>query len=278
MRIDCRSSKKVNIAYIFSELSNDLFTHQGYDYTWADRKVNRVEARGVYKHRFDSLRKSQAFPTLRDLSPTNNNTVKEIAKLVDGRNASEFSTAGTFLSSYLSPEGAKLMEDAYGFKGGYMEAINPDSYKKYLKEALWDEESRSDDFRPAKGMSEIIEKLTIKVRSFNGNIYLKEAAISIHKEGNKFVLLTTNFTVQANTTVLTLGPAALKKMSGDVIENITNHVIFKSIVSVPAFHGAAVYPTAWWNDSVAAQKNNSLEPLEMFISSSNCLGITMPYR
>lgn len=232
----------------------------------------------MYTDSFDSLRKSKAFPTLKDLSPTNNNTVKKIAELVDGRNASEFSTAGTFLSSCLSPEGAKLMEDAYGFKGGYMEAINPDSFKKYLKETLIDEDSRSDDFRPVKGMSEIIEKLSLKVRSFNGKIYLHQAATSIRKEGDKFVLLTTNFTVQANATVLTLGPAALKKISGDVIQNITNHVIFKSIVSVPAFHGAAVYPTAWWNDSVATQKNNSLKPLQMFVSSSNCLGITMPYR
>ena len=67
-------------------------------------------------------------------------------------------------------------------------------------------------------------------------------------------------------------------LKGDVMQGITNNDIFKSIVSVPTFQRAAVYERAWWNDSIAAQKNNSLRPLEMFISSSNCLGISMPYK
>lgn len=244
--------------------------------TWI-KNIHRVEARGVFADDFDTL-KSKAFPALLNHAIMNNKTVADTAELVKNKNANEFPTAGSLLSIYLSLEGAKLMEDVYGFKGGYMEAINPKSYKTYLEETLYDDKSKSEDVRPASGMSEIIEKLDLKVRSLNGKIYLQEAVTSINEKGNKFGLLTTNFTVEANKTVLTASPMALKKITGDVIQNITNHAIFKSIVSVPAFRGAAVYRTAWWNDSVAAQKNNSLEPLQMFVSSSNCLGITMPYR
>ena len=208
----------------------------------------------------------------------NNKTLEKTAEFIydDARNYTQFSTAETFLSYELSPEGARLMEDTYGFLGDYMQAINPLSYRTYLKEKLF--EPAHENRRPKKGMSELISDLEQRVLSGGGKIYLKETVASISKVGDMFVLKTTNFTVKANKTVITPGPMALKKIEGDVIGNITDHGIFKSIVSVPAFNGAAVYERAWWNDSIAAQKNNSLQGLDMFISSSNCLGITMPYR
>ena len=116
------------------------------------------------------------------------------------------------------------------------------------------------------------------MQSRDGKFYLKETVTSVDKTGDKFVLQTTNFTVKASKTAISAGPTAVKKIKGDVIQNITDHEIFKSIVSVPAFYGAAVYENAWWNDSISVLKNNSLQPLDMFISSSNCLGITMPYN
>lgn len=210
----------------------------------------------------------------------NNKTLEETAEFVydSARNYTPFSTAETFLSYELSPEGTKLMADTYGFMGDYLQTINPLSYRTYLQKKDIVISERREDRRPKTGMSEFITKLAEKVRSNGGKIYLKETVTSVDKIDDKFVLKTTNFTVKANKTVMTAGPTALKKITGDVMQNITDHNIFKSIVSVPAFHGAAVYERAWWNDSIAAQKNNSLQPLEMFISSSNCLGISMPYR
>ena len=208
-------------------------------------------------------------------------TVLETASFVtraDLGNVSDLSTAGRFLSMLLSPEGVKWMTDAYGLKGGYIEKINPKSYIELLKKTLQYLDSDDIDFRPKGGMSTLVKNLISRVRNLNGTIYLQETVTSVSKRGNSFVLLTSNFTVQANKTVLTAAPEALKKIKGDVMQNITNNDIFKSIVSVPAFRGAAVYPTAWWNDTVAIQKNNSLQNLQMFISNSNCLGITMPYK
>ena len=210
----------------------------------------------------------------------NNKTLEKTAEFVydSARNYTPFSTAETFLSYELSPEGTKLMADTYGFMGDYLQTINPLSYRTYLQKKDIVISERREDRRPKTGMSEFITKLAEKVRSNGGKIYLKETVTSVDKIDDKFVLQTTNFTVKANKTVMTAGPMALKKITGDLMQNITDHDIFKSIVSVPAFHGAAVYERAWWNDSTAAQKNNSLQPLEMFISSSNCLGISMPYR
>ena len=233
----------------------------------------------MFADRFDAL-KSKAFPTLLNRVPMNTKTLKETAMFIydPARNYTPFSTAETFLAYELSPEGAKLMEETYGFMGDYLRTINPLSYRTYLEKKDFVISSRIDDRRPKTGMSEFITNLAEKVRSNGGKIYLKETVTSIDKIDDKFVLQTTNFTVKANKTVMTAGPMALKKITGDVMQNITGHDIFKSIVSVPAFHGAAVYEGAWWNDSIAAQKNNSLQPLEMFISSSNCLGISMPYK
>ena len=232
----------------------------------------------MFAKSFDSL-KLKAFPTLLNRVPMNEILEKTAEFIYDAaRNYTQFSTAETFLSYELSPEGAKLMEDTYGLMGDYMQAINQLSYRTYLQNKDHVISSRNEDTRPRTGMSEFITILAKEVRDRGGKIYLEETITSIDKREDKFVLQTTNFTVKANKTVITAGPTALKKISGDVMQNITGHDIFKSIVTVPAFHGAAVYKNAWWNDSIAAQKNNSLQPLEMFISSSNCLGITMPYK
>jgi len=151
-----------------------------------------------------------------------------------------------------------------------MQSINTHSYRQYLKKKDF-VISAGESLRPKKGMSEFITNLKKKVEDGGGKIFLKETVTSIDKEMDTFVLKTTKYTVKANKTVISCGPTALKKIKGDVMQSITGHEIFKSIVSVPAFHGAAVYKRAWWNDSIAA-----LQPLDMFISSSNCLGTAMP--
>ena len=247
---------------------------------WAP-KTKRVEARGQFANSFDDL-KLKAFPTLRDRPPLNNRTLREAADFISKyqRNFTQFSTAETFLSYELSPEGTKIMAEKFGFQGDYMQDINPMSYRTYLQEELHATSPSSETRRPpnSKGMSEIVTELRKKVESRGRKITSDETVVSINKEGDKFLLQTTKLTVKANKTVIAVGPAALKKIEGDVIQNITGHQIFQSIVGVPAFYGAAVYDKPWWNDITATQKNNSLQPLEKFISSSNCLGITMPYK
>ena len=276
LRTNLKEMSKIQLipVFIFSLLLSHLFD-DNYD-LWIP-KTKRVEVRGQYANSFDEL-KLKAFPTLRDRAPLNNKTLMETAAIIydDQRNFTQFSTAETFLSYELSPEGTKLMADKFGFKGDYMQDINPMSYRTYLENEH--HVTSSETNRPPKGMSEIVKELKKKVESGGGKISTDETVASIKKEGDIFLLQTTKSTVKANKTVITVGPAALKKIEGDVIQNITGHQIFESIVGVPAFYGAAVYDKPWWNDTVATQKNNSLQPLEKFISSSDCLGITMPYK
>ena len=56
----------------------------------------------------------------------NNRTLEQTARYIydDVRNHTQFATADTFLSNELSPEGAKLMKEKYGFLGDYMISIN----------------------------------------------------------------------------------------------------------------------------------------------------------
>ena len=244
-------------------------------------KTKRVEARGQYASSFDDL-KLKEFPTLRDHAPLNNKTLTETAAFIsmNERNFTQFSTAETFLSYELSPEGTKLMAEKFAFKGDYMQAINPMGYRPYLEKEYYVNSASLDARRPpnSKGLSEIVTELTKKVERGGGKIYRKETVASITKEGHQFLLQTTKLTVIANKTVITVGPAALKKIEGYVIRNITGQQIFESIVGVPAFYGAAVYYKPWWNDTTATQNSNNLQPLEKFISSSDRLGITMPYK
>jgi len=231
------------------------------------RRLIRVEARGVFADNFGELQRN-AFPTL-----NRSDTVRDMADDVTKAKSSLYSTAVDFLSGYLSPEGRELLEDAYGLKYRLYD-VSPESYKKYLKEKLSDELNSRGDKRPEEGLSKLIQLLKNKVNTLNGSMYFPETVTSVMKEGSKFFLQTTNRTVRASKIVLTVGPTALKDITGDVMQNITTHKILRSIVSVPAFFGAAVYQNAWWKDSNAVKK---MVPNDMFISSSNCLGITMPY-
>ena len=244
-------------------------------------KTKRVEARGQHASSFDDL-KLKEFPTLRDHAPLNNKTLTETAAFIsmNERNFTQFSTAETFLSYELSPEGTKLMAEKFAFKGDYMQAINPMGYRPYLEKEYYVNSASLDARRPpnSKGLSEIVTELTKKVERGGGKIYRKETVAAITKEGHQFLLQTTKLTVIANKTVITVGPAALKKIEGYVIRNITGQQIFESIVGVPAFYGAAVYDKPWWNDTTSTQNSNNLQPLEKFISSSDRLGITMPYK
>ena len=232
------------------------------------RRLTRVEARGVFAGDFGELQEN-AFPTL-----NRSDTVKQMAEEVAKANSSLYSTAVDFLSGYLTPEGKELLEDAYGLKYRLYD-VNPESYKKYLEETLSDENRRGRDKRPKEGMSLFIQLLRDKVNASNGSIYFPETVTSVMTEGSKFFVQTTNRTVRANKVVLTVGPAALKDLTGDVMQNIINHKMLRSIVSVPAFFGAAVYRNAWWENSIPVK---TMSPKDMFISSSNCLGITMPYE
>ena len=120
--------------------------------------------------------KSTAFPTL-NITPT----VRETVENVKHANSANFFTAGSFLSSYLSPEGAKYFETLYGFKGSYMQNINPESYKEYLKETVDDEGQIHEDTRPERGLSEGINKLNHSVQKLGGKVYLSETVTSVSK-------------------------------------------------------------------------------------------------
>ena len=88
-------------------------------------ETSRAEARGMYADSFDSL-KPKAFPTLLNQAQMNKTNLLETAAkyVVDaGTNYRPFSTADTYLSNTLSPERAELMENAFGFKGDYMQKI-----------------------------------------------------------------------------------------------------------------------------------------------------------
>ena len=255
------------IVFLFCRLVlEDLLNYYSL-WSW-NRHLTRVEARGVFADDFEKLEQN-AFPTL-----NRSHTVKQMAQDVANANSSLYSTARAFLSYYLTPEGRELLEDAYGLKYRLYD-VNPESYKKYLREKLLDEEHRLYDKRPIKGLSQLIELLKDKVNILKGSIYFPETVTSVMKEGSNFFLQTTNRTVRANKTVLSVGPDSLKDMTGDVIQNITNHKILRSIVSVPAFFAAAVYQNAWWENTIPVK---TMSPRDMFISSSNCLGITMPYE
>lgn len=181
-----------------------------------------------------------------------------------------FPSVDSYMSYYLTPEGAEFLSEGYGFKGDYTESINPAAYIEYLKLPI-----SGNHQRPLKGMSEIIDALVSSVRLYGGTLYKNSEVSSIEKVKTKFILATKKLTVSAKKLVVATHPVAFMKIKGSVAEEIHREPAFQSITSMPAFKGAAVYKEAWWTNSTVT--NLTLEPRQKFISNSNCLGVTLPH-
>ena len=226
-----------------------------------------IKSRGILADSCDDL-KRRAFPSLKQ-GMTCEKMVEVVTKDVPKANVSLFVTAGTYLSHYLTPEGAELISEYYGVKSDYLHFISPESYNEFLRRRQ-DEVPGGEYARPHGGMSAIITVLFKLVKDQGGLVYTGNKVLSINQKGDNFTLRTINQTVSANKVIIATPPASLAKIEGNVTDTVTQHPIFKSIVSVPAFKGAAVYKKAWWNDT--------LQYPQQFTSYSECLGITMPYK
>ena len=226
-----------------------------------------IKSRGILVDSCDDL-KRRAFPSSKQ-GMTCAEMVELVRKGVPKANVSLFATAGTYLSHYLTPEGAELISEYYGVKSDYLHFISPESYNEFLRRRQ-DEVPGGEYARPHGGMSAIITVLFKLVKDQGGLVYTGNKVLSINQKGDNFTLRTINQTVSANKVIIATPPASLAKIEGNVTDTVTQHPIFKSIVSVPAFKGAAVYKEAWWNDT--------LQYPQQFTSYSECLGITMPYK
>ena len=219
--------------------------------------------------------KQQAFPTL-NKGKFMNMTSKDMTNYAfsDDRvsTASLFTSVESYMSYYLTPEGAEFLSELYGYKGEYTEAINPAAYIEYIK-LLFSSLANSNQ-RPLKGMSEVISALVDSVKNYGGKLYASSAVLSVNKIKKSFVLKTTNLTISAEKLVIATHPAAYMKVKGGVSEEIHRQPMFQSIKIMPAFKGAAVYREAWWQNMT---ERLILEPRQRFVSNSNCLGVSLPY-
>ena len=240
--------------------------------SWNDHYPSLQESRGVFSDNSTTI-KNKAFPTL-NTGKFKNMTRNDMASFAFSDDhvstAQLFATVDSYMSYYLTPEGAEFLSEGYGFKGDYTESINPVEYIEYLKLPV-----SSKYERPLQGMSEVIDALVASVRDYEGTLYKDNEVVSIEKIKTKFTLTTKKLTVSAEKIVIATHPVAFMKIKGGVAEEIQREPVFQSIIIMPAFKGAAVYKEAWWSNKTIT--NLTLEPRQRFISNSNCLGVTMPY-
>lgn len=214
--------------------------------------------------------KAQVFPSLSQRKYTNETCENLITRVQDEKEkAANFATAGMYLSNNLTSEGAKLISEYYGVKSDYLHRIKTEGYIDFLVNRR-DEIEGSEFVRPTRGMSAFVKVLYKTVVDQGGVVYPDNPVSSITQKGDTFHLQTTKHLVSATKVVLAVPPVALAKIKGDVTEKVTQSAIFKSILTVPAFKGAAVYREAWWH--------SMLQPLKTFTSYDSCLGITMPHE
>ena len=184
-----------------------------------------------------------------------------------------FATFETFQKHYLTPEGSRFYFDVFGYDGDL--DGSPEGVVEFYEQlaALTGKE-----IRPLRGMSAFIEALAKSARGLGTKIFTGDnhKILSIDKQTNQFVLKTSQYEVSVGKLVVAAPPGAFGSVSGSVAEQIQRAPEFQSILPRPAFKGAAVYPTAWWEEITNVK--DKLYPMERFLSNSDCLGWTLPHR
>ena len=188
-------------------------------------------------------------------------------------NADNFATVDTYFSNYVTPEGAEYLSELYGYKGDYTDFISPKSYMEFTEMSL----TLADKYiRPEGGMSTIIKVLEKKVKSVGGKIFTSTGIISLEKDNNCFHLITPKLKAISKKLVIGLTPLQIERVNGSIAQRIKDTAELKSIQPIPAFKGAAVYDSAWWEK--VNVEGTPIIPGQKFISYSNCMGTTMAHR
>ena len=244
---------------------------------WNKEEPTFIEARGVFSTSHEEI-KRKAFPTLNHgkfENMTSSEMLEFAFKKEHVRGARLFATMDSYMSHFLTPEGAKFLAALPGLRDDYTLPFNPESYIQYLE--LQSANSVPEHVRPLLGMSMVIEGLAGSFRRHGGRLYSGNKVLSINTdEIHTFRLETQKLVVTAKKLVIAVPPGPFQNVKGILAQQIQQQAIFRSFQPMPVFKGAAVFQNAWWETLVGGF--GSLKPLQQFVSNSDCLEETLPYE
>jgi phytoene dehydrogenase-like protein len=186
----------------------------------------------------------------------------------------QYATVFTYFSNIITAEGAEYLSELYGYKGDFTDFISPRSYLEEFSKISF--ELADEYVRPIGGMSTIITTLEKKVEALGGKIYTSTEIKSLSEGRDGFVLTTPKLKVKSKKLIVATIPTQFRSITGSIAKRIKDTGQFNSIQPMSAFKGAAVYSSAWWEDMEV--EGTPLQAGQKFISSSNCLGTSMPHR
>ena len=226
------------------------------------------ESRGTKANNRETLKKS--YPNLLSHPLFGNMTSGQLfsfaMKPEHVETASNFATAGSYFSHYITPEGMAYLSELT-FKGNFEEFISPESYIKFLKS--WKLISGK-LFRPTRGLSEVATVLSKRIVSLGGRIFTNSPVKQLIDKQGRFFLITPMMRTRTKKLVIALTPLQIQEVTGNVAERIKQTAQLKSIKPIPVFRAAAVYGTPWWEKATIA--GTPVVKGQMFTSFTNCVG------
>ena len=179
------------------------------------------------------------------------------------------------MSDFLTPEGFRLFNHLSGWlRPNYERQI---SARSLIDFSIAFAQFKGNFSRPESGLSTITEALKMSATNLGANLYENEEIRVIEDiEGNKFKLITTNYTATANKLVVAVPPKPMKHITGSVAEKIQNDSTFQTIEFMVGFKGVAVFEEAWWQHNSTGSRYLADE--QTMISASDCLGFIFPYK
>ena len=235
---------------------------------------DRLEARGFFATDRITL-KRKAFPALNHGRFQNTTYQEMISYLASNlREATNFTTLGDFISEYLTTEGFHYFNHLNAFIPNYERQPNPETLVDLV---LTGANFKKNYSRPVKGLSEITRALQTSAVKLGAKLYNNEEVRIIEESPEKqFKLVTARYTVTANKLILAVPVSAMKQIKGSVAEKVRNDSIFDSVGIMVAFKGFAVFEEAWWQHNTTGSRYLADE--QEMLSSSDCLGFTVPYK
>ena len=221
----------------------------------ADPNALKPQFPSLMSGRFKGMNQSQLFGIL--FSPPLSETGSDYADMDD------------FMKSNLSPEAQAWLLSNTPFSD--MRRVDVAGFMEYLS---YEAQDANDMHRPLGGMSSFTRALESALAARpNAHIFQNDEVLSVDRVSFEFEVRTAAHRFVAPRVVLAVPPAALSRMSGNVITNITSSPEISSILPQKAAKGASAYPYPWWETAP-----HPIKTMQRFISKSVCANSILPYR
>jgi glycine/D-amino acid oxidase-like deaminating enzyme len=224
----------------------NLAAELGIEYAAPVEYDDVIRARGVTGYSSDELN-AAAYPTLPDDADYETTLYEQLMALTD---VGKYPDLHSYGQATIGAEGFQFLKDMSRFRADFEYPVDARGYMDYFNE----EWTIGTYLYPKGGMSEFIRGMEAKARDAGVRIYLEEPALSIDRDGTKYVVSTPSHRVTAEKLVIGVDAGAFRKVQGKVAEDLIATEQFDQLIGVKVATITQWWPSAWWESGITGHE------------------------